>query len=78
MQEEAKLAVLKTDELEVGDHKISVAISNPPQRRQPLNQQVVSLGRGKTETQRCVDSWRVVALLFSLFIPLARRRHRGG
>ncbi|KAK7087738.1 hypothetical protein V1264_021749 [Littorina saxatilis] len=50
-EEEASQAVLKTDGLEIGDHKIEVAISNPPQRKQPLNSLVPSLGGGKIETE---------------------------
>lgn len=48
--------MLKTDGLQIGDHKISVAISNPPQRKQPLSmsQQFPSLGGGKKETEAYV------------------------
>ncbi|XP_074641538.1 spliceosome associated factor 3, U4/U6 recycling protein-like [Tubulanus polymorphus] len=53
---EAKNAVLKTDELMIGDHKISVAISQPPDRKTPLNSRpepttyTPSLGGGKKES----------------------------
>ena len=46
--------MLKTDGLQIGDHMISVAISNPPQRKQPLSQQTPSLGGGKKETEMYV------------------------
>ena len=53
-QDTAAQAVLKTDGLQIGDHMISVAISNPPQRKQPLSQQTPSLGGGKKETEMYV------------------------
>ncbi|XP_064613155.1 squamous cell carcinoma antigen recognized by T-cells 3-like [Liolophura sinensis] len=52
---EAAQAVLKTDGLQIGDHTISVAISNPPDRRAPLKTRaetfVPSLGGGKKESE---------------------------
>jgi hypothetical protein len=50
----AAQAVLKTDGLQIGDNKILVAISNPPQRKQPFGQPaavVPSLGSGKKDTE---------------------------
>ncbi|XP_013394832.1 squamous cell carcinoma antigen recognized by T-cells 3 [Lingula anatina] len=48
-------AVLKTDGLQIEDHTISVAISNPPQRKVPVKERetssfIASLGGGKKET----------------------------
>lgn len=55
---EAAQAVLKTDGLQVGDHTISVAISNPPDRKAPLKTRteafVPSLGGGKKESEMSV------------------------
>ena len=64
-QDAAAQAVLKTDGLQIGDHMISVAISNPPQRKQPLSQQTPSLGGGKKETEMyvAVDSSPAQGLL---------------
>ncbi|XP_076434791.1 spliceosome associated factor 3, U4/U6 recycling protein-like [Babylonia areolata] len=52
-EEMATHAILKTDGLQIGDHVISVAISNPPQRKQPaaLAPPVPSLGGGKKDTE---------------------------
>ncbi|KAH3887201.1 squamous cell carcinoma antigen recognized by T-cells 3-like [Dreissena polymorpha] len=51
----ASQALLKTDGLMVGEHEISVAISNPPSRGTPMGQRedngyVPTLGGGKKET----------------------------
>lgn len=48
--------MLKTDGLMIGEHAISVAISNPPQRKMPLKDEefVPSLGGGKKETETLV------------------------
>ncbi|XP_005099708.1 squamous cell carcinoma antigen recognized by T-cells 3 [Aplysia californica] len=53
----ATQAVLKADGLQVGEHTISVAISNPPERKTPLSTRMdpftartPSLGGGKKET----------------------------
>lgn len=57
-QTSAAQAVLKTDGLKVEDHVISVAISNPPERKTPLatrletpGLRVANLGSGKKETE---------------------------
>ncbi|KAK2145986.1 hypothetical protein LSH36_641g00030 [Paralvinella palmiformis] len=50
---DAAQAILKTDQLQVGENTISVAISHPPERKTPLSQResiVPSLGGGKRET----------------------------
>lgn len=59
-QQCAAQALLKTDGLQVGNHTISVAISNPPSRKTPLAKReetsfVPSLGGGKKETSRYVN-----------------------
>ena len=51
--------MLKSDGLQVGDQAISVAISNPPGRKPPMNQREPStfqpsLGGGKKEADRWV------------------------
>jgi hypothetical protein len=48
---------MKTDGIKIGEHEISVAISNPPVRRAPFTQReessfIPSLGGGKKESQR--------------------------
>ncbi|KAK7506101.1 hypothetical protein BaRGS_00002823 [Batillaria attramentaria] len=51
--EAAAQAVLKLDGLKIGDHTMSVAISNPPPRKLPFGQMVAhvpTLGSGKKET----------------------------
>ena len=56
-QADAAQAILKTDQLKVGENTISVAISNPPERKTPLSQReaiVPSLGGGKRETAEYV------------------------
>lgn len=52
-QEAAGQAVLKADGLKIEDHIISVAISNPPARKQAQGQDILipSLGSGKKETE---------------------------
>uniref|UniRef100_A0A0B7B9N7 RRM domain-containing protein n=2 Tax=Arion vulgaris TaxID=1028688 RepID=A0A0B7B9N7_9EUPU len=55
----ASQAILKTDGLQIGEHTISVAFSNPPERKTPLStrmdlpgqQHAPSLGGGKKETE---------------------------
>ncbi|XP_053375966.1 squamous cell carcinoma antigen recognized by T-cells 3-like isoform X2 [Mercenaria mercenaria] len=52
----AAQAVVKTDGIKIGEHEISVAISNPPARKTPVSQReessfIPSLGGGKKETQ---------------------------
>lgn len=52
MQASAAAAVLKADGLTIGSHVISVAISNPPQRREREQTQeklLASLGSGALE-----------------------------
>ena len=49
LQEDATKAVMKADGLQMGEHQISVAISNPPKRRTPLEQRS-SLAAEKTTT----------------------------
>ena len=55
-QASASQAVMKADGLQIGEHTISVSISNPPGRRpqagQPAGQEErrPSLGAGKKET----------------------------
>ena len=56
-QQSATHAILKTDGIQIGEHTISVAISNPPGRKTPLAKRdessfVPSLGGGKKETSR--------------------------
>ena len=56
-QQSASHAILKTDGIQIGEHTISVAISNPPGRKTPLAKReessfVPSLGGGKKETSR--------------------------
>lgn len=65
----AAKAVLQTDGLKIGDHTISVSISNPPNRKAPINQRfqdnfslTPTLGSGKKETElrgkaRTMVSW---------------------
>jgi len=48
---------MKTDGVKVGEHEISVAISNPPARKAPAGQRdetsfTPTLGSGKKETLR--------------------------
>ncbi|KAL8580978.1 hypothetical protein ACOMHN_017544 [Nucella lapillus] len=64
-EEMAAHAILKTDGLQVGEHEISVAISNPPQRKQPaaMASLVPSLGGGKKETEFRGKARTQVALL---------------
>ncbi|XP_060070147.1 squamous cell carcinoma antigen recognized by T-cells 3-like [Ylistrum balloti] len=55
-EQDAAQAVLKTDGMIIGDHTISVSISNPPSRKTPLNERddqvyTPSLGSGKKETE---------------------------
>ncbi|OWF39137.1 squamous cell carcinoma antigen recognized by T-cells 3-like [Mizuhopecten yessoensis] len=54
--QDAKQAVLKADGMLMGDHTISVSISNPPGRKTPLNERedpvyTPTLGSGKKETE---------------------------
>ncbi|CAL1544489.1 unnamed protein product [Lymnaea stagnalis] len=56
-EQSAGQAVLKTDGLVIGEHTVSVAISNPPERKTPLSTRmaapvgrVPNLGSGKKET----------------------------
>ncbi len=55
-QQSAAQAVLKMDGLEVGERSISVALSNPPQRKPPAAQRfstatfTPALGGGKKDT----------------------------
>ncbi|XP_046344381.2 squamous cell carcinoma antigen recognized by T-cells 3-like isoform X2 [Haliotis rufescens] len=57
-EDEATQAVMKTDGLLVGEHTLSVAISNPPPRKQPEArrgeefERTPSLGSGKKETDQ--------------------------
>ena len=50
----AKTAVIKTDGLKIGEHEISVAISNPPERKAKMDpllmERTPSLGAGKRES----------------------------
>ncbi|XP_064621064.1 squamous cell carcinoma antigen recognized by T-cells 3-like [Lineus longissimus] len=67
-EQEASAAVMKTDGLLVGEHEISVAISQPPPRRAPQGQKVETsytptLGGGKRETAGRGKSHTVVSLL---------------
>lgn len=52
-EQTATQAVMKVDGLVIGDHTISVAISNPPQRKLPKKDDdyIPSLGGGKKETE---------------------------
>ncbi|KAJ8312590.1 hypothetical protein KUTeg_009963 [Tegillarca granosa] len=55
-EQNASTAIVKTDGLMIGEHTISVAISNPPGRKMPLSQRdetsfVPTLGSGKKETE---------------------------
>ncbi|XP_067679944.1 squamous cell carcinoma antigen recognized by T-cells 3-like [Haliotis asinina] len=53
-EDEAAQAVMKTDGLQVGEHTITVAISNPPPRKQPEARReglTPSLGSGKKGTE---------------------------
>ena len=53
----AAQAIMKTDGLQMGEHEISVALSNPPPRKDPSWKReepsfTPSLGGGKKETQK--------------------------
>ena len=54
-QSDAAQAVLKTDGLQIGDKTMSVAISNPPERKAPIGQRTEvpeytrALGGGKKD-----------------------------
>ena len=50
LQEDATKAVMKADGLQMGEHQISVAISNPPKRRTPLEQRSSLAAAEKTTT----------------------------
>ncbi|ESO95367.1 hypothetical protein LOTGIDRAFT_188648 [Lottia gigantea] len=65
-EEDAKQAVLKTDGLQIGDHHIEVAISNPPARKQPVikrDEFIPSLGGGKKESETRGKARTQIALL---------------
>ena len=59
-QDDAAKAVMKADGLQIGEHQISVAISNPPKRRPPeakgtfevSSTHTPSLGSGKKDVNR--------------------------
>ena len=53
LQQCAAQAVMKVDGMMIGDHTISVAISNPPERKAQKkdDQFIPSLGGGKKETE---------------------------
>ncbi|XP_033747614.1 squamous cell carcinoma antigen recognized by T-cells 3-like isoform X2 [Pecten maximus] len=55
-EQDAVQAVVKTDGMLIGDHTISVSISNPPSRKTPLSERedpvyTPTLGSGKKETE---------------------------
>ncbi|KAK6189074.1 hypothetical protein SNE40_005118 [Patella caerulea] len=63
---DASLAVMKTDGLQIGENTISVAISNPPERRTPItkrNEFIPSLGGGKKESETRGKARTQIALL---------------
>lgn len=63
-QQSAAQAVLKTDGLMIGEHAISVAISNPPERKMQKKDEefIPSLGGGKKETEMLVFVWDLICI----------------
>ena len=66
MKDDAAKAVLQADGLQMGEHKIGVAISNPPKRRPPeetssdvSSTHTPSLGSGKKDVNR-IDNPRTM------------------